>query len=77
MEDNLNFFKMEDDLDFLSNGRRPLFFSLKWKTTLTLYQMEDDLYFFSLKWKTTSTFPMRYNLNFFYKEDDLNFSIGR
>ena len=54
---------MEDDLNFISNGRQPQFF-FKWKTTSIFFwlkttsisfQMEDDLNFF-FKWKTTSIF---------------------
>ena len=36
--------KLEDDLIFLANGRRPQFFG-KWKTTSIFWQMEDDLNF--------------------------------
>ena len=43
--------KLEDDLNFLANGRRPQFlengrrpqFFGKWKTTSTFWKMEDDL----------------------------------
>ena len=35
---------MEDDLNFLENGRRPQFMSI-WKTTAILKYMEDDLNF--------------------------------
>jgi hypothetical protein len=51
MEDNHNFFsygrqptffQMENILYFLVNGRRPQYFG-KWKTTLILWQMEDNL----------------------------------
>jgi hypothetical protein len=68
---------MEDDLKFISNGRRPQFY-LKWKTTSILSQMEDDINFIYngrrpqlyFKWKTTSIL--------FQMEDDLNlFSNGR
>jgi hypothetical protein len=41
MEDNLNFFKMEDDLNFLSKGRWPQLFQLE--DDLTFFQMEDNL----------------------------------
>jgi hypothetical protein len=54
MEDDLNIFgkwkttshflQMEDDLNFVQNGRRPQFIS-KWKTTSIFYKMEDDLKF--------------------------------
>ena len=43
MEDDLNFFEMEDDLKFLSNGRRPYILFLKWKTTSIFRQLEDHL----------------------------------
>ena len=36
---------MEDDLNFLENGRRPQFFG-KWKKTSAFWKMEDDLIFF-------------------------------
>ena len=42
MEDDLNFFQMEDNLYILENERRPLYFG-KWKTTSICWQMEDDL----------------------------------
>jgi hypothetical protein len=58
MEDDLNCFQMEDDLNIFScvrrslfmedilnfwvNERRPQYFG-KWKTTSILWQMEDDL----------------------------------
>jgi hypothetical protein len=32
MEDDLNFFQMEDDLNTFANGRRPQYFG-KWKTS--------------------------------------------
>jgi hypothetical protein len=45
MEYNLNSGpKLEDDLNFLANERRPQFFG-KWKTTSILWKMEDDLNF--------------------------------
>ena len=37
---NLN--KLEDDLNFLVNGRRPHFFG-KWKTTSIFGEMKEDL----------------------------------
>ena len=36
------FLKMEDDLNFFENGRRPQFF-WKWKTTYIVLKMEDNL----------------------------------
>ena len=46
--------KLEDDLNFLANGRRPQFlengrrpqFLGKWKTTSAFWKLEDDLIFF-------------------------------
>jgi hypothetical protein len=62
MEDNLNFLviwkktqilrKMEDDLNFELNGRRPEFKG-KWKMTSLLGEMEDNLNFWA-KLKRTS-----------------------
>jgi hypothetical protein len=60
---------MEDDLNFVPNGRRPQYFG-KWKTTSIFRQMEDDPIFWEMednlniladgrwlqyfgKWKTT------------------------
>ena len=42
LEDELNGWQMEDDLNFLPNGRRPPFFG-KWKTTSIFWQIEDNL----------------------------------
>ena len=44
MEDDLNFTKTEDDLNFFINGRRPQFFQ-KWKTTSIFGEREDNLKF--------------------------------
>jgi hypothetical protein len=33
---------MEDDLNYLLNGRSFYFFFFKWKTTLIIFQMEND-----------------------------------
>jgi hypothetical protein len=82
MEDDLNFFqkwkttsifsKMEDDLHFFKNERRPHFFPQKWKTTPILSKMEDDLYFFC-KWKTTSIiFKLKTTTTFDQMQDNLN-----
>ena len=64
LEDNLNFWKMEDDLKILENGRRPQF----------LGEMEDDLNCWA-KWKTTSIFGKngRRPQLLGKIEDDLNF----
>jgi hypothetical protein len=51
MEDDLNFKKMEDDLIFFKNGRRPQSFGIwqmtsifiKWKNSSIFGEMEDDL----------------------------------
>jgi hypothetical protein len=40
--DNLNFFPMEDILNFLPNERRPQYFG-KWEMTSIFWQMEVDL----------------------------------
>jgi hypothetical protein len=40
--------EMEDDLNFLENGRRPQLFG-KWKTTSTSWKMEDDHNFFLME----------------------------
>ena len=45
MEDDLNFSKMEDNLNFCKNGRCPQFFG-KWKMTSIFLKIEDDLIFF-------------------------------
>ena len=37
-------FKLEDDLNFLANGRRPQYFG-KWKLTSIFWQMEDTYIF--------------------------------
>ena len=60
--------KLEDNLNFLANGRHPQYFG-KWKTTSIFWKIEDDLIFWG-KWKTTK---------YFWKmEDDLNLKeIGR
>ena len=42
MEDNLNYFQMEEDLNILVIGRQPQQ-SCEWKTTPIFVQMEDDL----------------------------------
>ena len=47
MEDNLNLYQIEDDLNILANGRQPPHPPLhgifsKWKTTLKFWQMEDN-----------------------------------
>jgi hypothetical protein len=39
MEDNLNLYQMEDNLNILANGRRPKLFG-KWKTTSICWKME-------------------------------------
>ena len=53
---------MEDDLNFMINGRRPQFAG-KWKTTsiclqlesnLQFWQVEDNNNYFLFKWKTTT-----------------------
>jgi hypothetical protein len=62
MEDNLNFIKMEDDLNLFPNGRRPHF--IKNERCPQFLKMEDNLNFFKnetqpqyfQKWKTTSIF---------------------
>ena len=41
MEDELNIWQMEDNLNILANGRQPQYFG-KWKTTLIFWQMEDQ-----------------------------------
>ena len=46
---------MEDNLNFLVNGRRHQFFC-KWKMTSTILQMEDDLKF-ACTWKTNGRRP--------------------
>ena len=58
---------MEDDLNFLANGRRPQFFG-KWKTTSIFWEMEDNLSFLEIGRQT----------NFFRGkiEDDLNFKVN-
>ena len=61
MEDDLIFLKIEDDLNFLENGRQPQFKG-KWKTTSIFWQKEDDIIFFVTgrrpqclyKWKPTT-----------------------
>ena len=76
---------MEDELNFLADGRRPQYFG-KWKSTSKLWQLkakwisfyiEDDLNIFSNgrqlqyfgKWKIT--------LISFQLEDNLNFLLGK
>ena len=44
LKDDLNFWQMEDDINFLENRRRPQFFG-KWKTALIVWQLENNLYF--------------------------------
>ena len=77
---------MEDDLNYLGNGRRPQFFE-KWKTKSMFLENGIQPHFRNQigrrpqlfgKWKTTSTFwKMEDDLNFFGKmEDDLNFKIN-
>ena len=41
IEDDLNVFKIKDDLNFQQSGRQPLF-STKWKTTSIFYKRQDD-----------------------------------
>ena len=41
MEDDLNYFQIEDDLNILVNERQPQFL-FKWKMTLIYLLMEDD-----------------------------------
>ena len=54
--------KMEDDLKFVRNGRRPQFFG-KWKTTSIFGEMEDDLNCFEnlIFWENRS-FLMKDNI---------------
>jgi hypothetical protein len=40
MDNDLNFSKLEEVLNFFNNGRRPQFFR-KWKTILTFWQREN------------------------------------
>ena len=47
MEDDLNFFQMEDDIKKISNGRWPQIFQLE--DDLKVFQMEDDLKIFQLE----------------------------
>jgi hypothetical protein len=53
MEDDLNFWKMKDDLNIFGNGRRPQYVE-KWKTTPICRQIENNINFG--KWKATSIF---------------------
>jgi hypothetical protein len=64
MENDINFFLMEDDLNFISNGRRPQFY-FQWKTTLISFDMELNLLILLLQ--------MRRQLNIFKIEDDVNY----
>ena len=36
MEENLNFFKIEDDLNLFENGRRPTFFQIRQPKTIKI-----------------------------------------
>ena len=76
--------QMEDDINFISNGRRPQLY-FKWKTTSILFQMEDDLNLFSNGRRPKLSFHMEVNLYilllqkrrqlkiFNNKKDDINF----
>ena len=55
------FMKMEDNLNFFENGRRPKFNFKNGRRPQIFFQMEDDL----------KHFRMEDKLNFFLMEDDL------
>jgi hypothetical protein len=56
MEDDLNFLsKMEDDLNFSRNGRRPEFFSSKLEDSLNFFKNGSRPQFLQ-KWKTKTEF---------------------
>ena len=57
---------MEDDLNFLENGRRPTFF-LKWKTTSSISQIGRQPQYLGNK---------RQPALFVKMEDDLNFKVN-
>ena len=67
---------MEDNLNFLANGRQPQFIH-KWQTTLTVWKMEDDLNL-QENGRQCNLQKMEDNLNLQKMEDDLNiFANGR
>ena len=66
MEDDLNFWNMEDDLNSLENGRRPQFFG----------KMEDDLNFWNMEDDLNSLENGRQPLFFGKMEDDPNFKVN-
>ena len=69
------FRQIEVDLNILSNGRRPQYFG-KWKMTLLFWPIEDDINFIKRK-RNSISFQLEDNLDCFWREDDLNFLLGK
>ena len=63
--------KLEEDLNFLANGRQPQFFG-KWKTTSIFWKMEDDLNFLE-NGRQPQFFDFGNDLKYLKIEDDLVF----
>ena len=77
MEDDLNFFQMEDDLNISANLTWPQYF-FNWKKTLIFWPMEDDINLFLngrqhyfLKIKDNLDILAIRRSHFFKKEDEL------